>query len=131
MVYDWDLMTRVLHEVQNSADKHFAPRAYAEEEAAARDLAGAPVDNLDHLKTEATNYESLLYNGGFIESRPESEGGTGDNFVLTERGSQLLALIDPSYPGSEHPRELLDAQGEAALVPEVFDELAQQAVRSD
>lgn len=129
MAYDWDLMTRVLHEVQGSADKHFAPRAYAEDEASERDRAGDPVDNLDALKAEAAKYESLLVEGGFIAPRPEEEGGTGDNFVLTERGSQLLALIDHSYPGCEHPREVLDEQGEAALVPEVFDELALKTVR--
>jgi hypothetical protein len=30
MNYNWDLIERLLHEVQNSAGKRFAPRTYAE-----------------------------------------------------------------------------------------------------
>lgn len=32
--YNWDLIERLLHEVQNSAGHSFAPRAYAEDHAA-------------------------------------------------------------------------------------------------
>ncbi|UVE18940.1 transcriptional regulator [Pseudomonas sp. LS44] len=130
MAYNWDLMERLLHEVQNGAGKSFAPRAYAEGLAEELGRAGESIGNLDHFKSQAADYESLLFNGGFIVSRPEEEGGNGENFVLTPRGAQLLALIDTSYPSGEHAREVLDAQGEAALVPEVFDALAEKAVRT-
>jgi len=32
-----------------------------------------------------------LFKRGFIESRPEEEGGNGENFILTPLGAQLLA----------------------------------------
>ncbi|MES2819885.1 MAG: transcriptional regulator [Pseudomonadota bacterium] len=128
MSYNWDLIERLLHEVQNSAGKHFAPRAYAEELAQELERAGEHIGNLDHLKAEAAGYESQLLSAGFIAPRPEEDGGNGENFVLTERGAQLLSMIDSSFPGDEHPREWLDKQGEAALVPEIFDELAAKAV---
>ena len=127
MAYNWDLIERLLHEVQNSADKNFAPRAYAGELAQELERAGEHTNNLDALKAEAADYESQLLGAGFIEPRPEDEGGNGENFVLTPRGLQLLSMIDSSIPGGEHSRELLDEQGAAALAPEVFDATAARA----
>ncbi|HWV08831.1 MAG TPA: transcriptional regulator [Pseudomonas sp.] len=124
MSYNWDLIERLLHEAQNSAGKPFAPRRYAEELADELGQAGEHIDNLDHFRAEATRYESLLLENGFIEPRPESEGGNGENFVLTPRGAQLMAMLDSAIPGGEHPREVLDEAGEAALTAEVFDEVA-------
>jgi hypothetical protein len=89
--------------------------------------AGQPTDNLDALKARATDYEAQLLEAGFIAARPESEGGNGENFVLTDRGLQLLSMIDSSFPGDEHPREVLDKQGLAALTPEIFDKVAAEA----
>lgn len=127
MTYNWDLVERLLHEVQNCAGKSFAPRAYAEELAQELERAGEQIGNLDTLKAQAAEYEAQLLTAGFIATRPEEDGGNGENFVLTERGLQLLSMIDSSFPGDEHPRELLDQKGEAALVPEVFDEVAAKA----
>ena len=72
-----------------------------------------------------------LLQNGFIEPRPEDEGGNGENFILTARGAQLLSMLDSSIPGSERPREVLDEAGEAALTPEVFDRLAPKANLSE
>ena len=127
MSYHWDLIERLLHEVQNSAGKSFAPRAYAEQLAQELERAGEHTDALDRLKAQASEYEAQLLNGGFIAPRPEEEGGNGENFVLTERGLQLLSMIDSSIPGGEHSREVLEQKGSAALVPEVFDEVASEA----
>ncbi|MDD0972551.1 transcriptional regulator [Pseudomonas fontis] len=124
--YDWDLIERLLHEVQNGAGHSFTPRPYAEQHAAQLAAEGNPVPELDHLKTRACEYEKLLYDRGFIASRPEDEGGNGENFVLTERGSRLLSLIDSSIPGNDHPRQVLDEQADA-LDPDTFDELASKA----
>ncbi|SQF99961.1 transcriptional regulator [Paucimonas lemoignei] len=121
--YDWDLVERLLHEVQNSADDTFKPRKYAEEHAAAMAADGEAVGNLDHLKAIAAEYEALLLNRGFIQPRPEDEGGNGENFILSPRGAQLLALIDSSIPGNDHPREVLDDQQDA-LDPATFEEVA-------
>jgi len=126
-MYNWDLIERLLHEAQNSAGKPFAPRRYAEEVAQELGHAGEPVDNLDHFRAEAAHYEAQLLGGGFIEPRPEDEGGNGENFVLTARGAQLLSMLDSSIPGGEHPRELLDEVGTAALTAEVFDRIASSA----
>ena len=82
---------------------------------------------IDILRAEAARYEARLLENGFIEPRPEEEGGNGENFILTARGAQLLSMLDSSIPGSEHPREVLDEAGEAALTPEVFDRLAPKA----
>lgn len=128
--YNWDLIERLLHEVQNGAYKPFKPREYAAEFAADQTAEGVQLEKLDSLKADAQNYEALLLKDGFIEPRPEEEGGNGENFVLTARGASLLSLLDSSIPGSEHPREVLDEKGEAALRPEVFDELAKQAAIS-
>ncbi|MFC6338574.1 transcriptional regulator [Pseudomonas sp. CCM 7891] len=124
--YNWDLIERLLHEVQNSAGDSFAPRKYAEQHAAEKAAAGEPTGNLDELKVTATEYEKLLLDRGFIESRPEEEGGNGENFVLTARGSQLLSLIDSCIPGNDHPRQMLDEQSDA-LDPTTFDEVASKA----
>lgn len=124
--YNWDLIERLLHEVQNSAGHSFTPRPYAEEHAANMAASGEPVENLDHLKTQACQYEKLLLERGFIEPRPEDEGGNGENFVLTPRGASLLSLIDSSIPGNDHPRQVLDDQ-EDALGELTFDEVASKA----
>lgn len=97
--YNWDLIERLLHEVQNG-EGSFAPRKYAEQEAAEKVMAGESTGNLDVLKKTAADYEALLLKRGFIESRPEDEGGNGENFILTPRGAQLLALIDSSIPAT-------------------------------
>lgn len=125
-VYDWDLIERLLHEVQNSAGHNFTPRPYAEQHAAQLAVEGQPVPDLDHLKTRACDYERLLVERGYIETRPEEEGGNGENFVLTARGSRLLSLIDSSIPGNDHPRQVLDEQADA-LDEATFDEVASKA----
>ena len=124
--YNWDLIERLLHEVQNSAGHSFTPRPYAEQYAAAKAAAGEPFENLDHLKTVAGQYEKLLLLRGYIEPRPEDQGGNGENYILTPRGSSLLSLIDSSIPGNEHPRQVLDEQ-EDALDELTFDEVASKA----
>lgn len=121
--YDWDLIERLLHEVQNGAGQSFTPRPYAEQHAAALAAKGQSVGDLDQLKTRACEYEKLLFQRGFIESRPEEDGGNGENFVLTERGSRLLSLIDSAIPGSDSPRMKLDQQ-EDALDEFTFDQVS-------
>ncbi|MGE8385957.1 MAG: transcriptional regulator, partial [Pseudomonas putida] len=49
IAYDWDLIERLLHEVQNGAGHSFTPRPYAEQHAAAQAAKGEPVGDLDHL----------------------------------------------------------------------------------
>ncbi|MDR2306868.1 MAG: hypothetical protein LBE53_06705 [Paucimonas sp.] len=124
--YDWDLIERLLHEVHNGAGHSFTPRPYAEQHAAALAAKGQPPGDLDHLKTRACEYEKRLLERGFIESRPEEVGGNGENFVLTERGSRLLSLIDSSIPGFEYPRQVLDQQ-EDALDENTFDWVSAEA----
>ena len=123
--YNWDLIERLLHEVQNG-EGSFAPRKYAEQEAAEKATAGESTGNLDALKKTAADYEALLFKRGFIESRPEEEGGNGENFVLTARGASLLSLIDSSIPGNDHPLQVLNQQSDA-LDPVIFDTLAAKA----
>ncbi|WP_313024963.1 transcriptional regulator [Pseudomonas lopnurensis] len=123
MSYKWDLIQRLLHEVQTGANDSFKPRRYAEEHAAQLESEGQPLPNLDSLRAEAADYESLLFEGGFIVSRPEEQGGNGENFVLTERGMRLLEILDGRQDDNALRQRLMD-KGEAALVPEVFDELA-------
>lgn len=123
MTYNWDLMLRLLREAQKPGNEAFAPRHYADEHAIAMADAGQPLPNLDSLKAEAQNYESLLFEGGFMVSRPEEQGGNGENFVLTERGSRLLEMLEGETAASAH-RQRLDDKGEAALTPEIFDALA-------
>lgn len=125
VIYNWALIERLLHEVQNGAGKPFAPRVYAEELAAAQAAKGEPVGNLDHFKTQASEYEALLLKRGFIVSRPEEEGGTGENFVLTGLGSRLLSMIDSSIPGNDHPLQVLDQQADA-LDAETFERLSKK-----
>ncbi len=124
--YNWGLIERLLHEAQNSAGHSFTPRPYAEQEAAQTAAQGEPVENLDHLKTLACEYEKLLLDRGYFEPRPEDQGGNGENFILTPRGSSLLSLIDSSIPGNDHPRQVLDEQ-EDALDPVTFDDVASKA----
>ncbi|MBY8971022.1 MULTISPECIES: transcriptional regulator [Pseudomonas] len=123
--YNWDLIERLLHEVQNG-EGSFAPRKYAEQEAADKATAGEDTGNLDALKKTAADYEALLFKRGFIESRPEEEGGNGENFILTARGASLLALIDSSIPGHEHPRQVMNEQ-EDALEEATFDQVSSKA----
>jgi hypothetical protein len=123
--YNWDLIERLLHEVQNG-EGSFAPRKYAEQEAADKATAGESIGSLDALKKTAADYEALLFKRGFIESRPEEQGGNGENFILTPRGASLLSLIDSSIPGNAHPRQVMDEQ-EDALDPETFDRVACEA----
>lgn len=124
--YDWDLIERLLHEVQNGADKPAAPSEYAEQHAAAQAAVGGNSGDLGALKNRATELQALLLERGFIESRPESEGGNGENFILTPRGSSLLAMIDSSIPGNDHPRQVLNEQADA-LDPATFDEASSKA----
>ena len=86
MSYNWDLIERLLHEVQNSADKNFAPRAYAGELAQELERAGEHTNNLDALKAEAADYESQLLGAGFIEPRPEGEGGLASHEAMHRLG---------------------------------------------
>ncbi len=125
--HNWDLIERILHDVQNSAGQAFVPRRCAEELAEALQQAGQEVKDVDGLKAQADRYEAELLAGGFIAPRPQSEGGNGENFILTPRGSQLLSMIDSTFPGEQHPREVLDRHGLAALTPEVFDGLGPRA----
>ena len=82
--------------------------------------------DVDHLKTRACEYEKLLFERGFIETRPPEEGGNGENFVLTPRGSRLLSLLDRSIPGDTHPREVLNEQ-EDPLDEATFDKVSSKA----
>lgn len=123
MTYDWDLMLRLLREAHNSENRTFTPRQYADEHAVAMSDAGQPLPNLDSLKAEAQNYESALFEGEFMVTRPEEQGGNGENFVLTERGARLMEMLEGGAGGTA-ARQRLDEQGEAALVPEVFDGLS-------
>lgn len=125
--HNWDLIERMLHGVQNSSGQAFVPRRCAEELAEALQQADQNVEDIDGLKAQADRYEATLLGGGFIEPRPEADGGNGENFILTPRGSQLLSMIDSTFPGEEHPREVLDQHGLEALTPEVFDSLAPRA----
>ncbi|MHB0819365.1 transcriptional regulator [Stutzerimonas stutzeri] len=122
MTYNWSLMLRLLQEAQKPGNEPFTPRQYAEEHAVALEDGGQPMPNLDSLKADAQNYESLLFEGGFIVSRPEEQGGNGENFILTERGQRLLDILQ-ERGADVGLRQRLDDKGQAALVPEVFDEL--------
>ena len=53
--YNWDLIERLLHEVQNG-EGSFAPRKYAEQEAADKATAGEFTGDLDALKKTAADY---------------------------------------------------------------------------
>ena len=121
--YNWALIERLLHEVQNGAGKPFTPRVYAEQYAVDLQNQGQAVGDVNELKELACIYEALLLKQGFIAPRPEDEGGTGENFVLTERGSRLLSLIDSAIPGNAHPLQVLNEQADP-LDPATFDALA-------
>jgi hypothetical protein len=124
--YNWDLIERLLHEVQNGAGHSFTPQPYAEQHAAERRSLGESAANLDDLTKQIHQYEQLLLDRGFIEPRARSDGGNGENFTLTLRGSSLLSLLDSSIPGNDHPRQVLDDQTDA-LDPATFDDLAAKA----
>ena len=64
-------------------------------------------------------YEKLLLARGYIEPRPEEQGGSGSNYILTPCGSSLLSLIDSSIPGNDHPRQVLDEQEDALAEAEI------------
>jgi hypothetical protein len=125
MNYDWDLMLRLLREAHKSGNETFTPRQYADEHALAMEEAGRPMPNMDSLKAEAQNYESLLFEGGFMVARPEDQGGNGENFILTDRGVRLMQMLEGGAGGTENRRRL-DEKGEAIFAPEVFDGVATQ-----
>ena len=100
--YKWDLIERLLHEVQNG-EGSFAPRKYAEQEAAEKATAGDFNGDLDALKKTAADYEALLFKRGFIESLRGQGGKARTHFDAA--GGPLLALID-SPPGYDHPRQV-------------------------
>ncbi|MEX6667481.1 transcriptional regulator [Pseudomonas sp. W2-17] len=100
--YDWDLIERLLHHVQNS------------------------VAIEDASETHAAELRALLLERGFIATHMSGAGGNGEGVSLTPRGASLLALIDSSIPGNDHPRQVLDEQADA-LDPETFDEVAAKA----
>ncbi|MCF7535409.1 hypothetical protein [Pseudomonas petrae] len=100
--YDWDLIERLLHDVQNS------------------------VANAGASEASATELKALLHERGFIGAHTSGAGGNGEGASLTPRGASLLALIDSSIPGNDHPRQVLDEQADA-LDPETFDEVAAKA----
>lgn len=121
--YDWPLIERLLHEVQNGANQDFTPHRYAQDHADATTAQGDVSAAVNQLATQADDYQKLLLDRGFIEQRPDGEGGTGRNFQLTLRGSSLLSLVDSSIPDNDHGLEVLDEQDDA-LDPTTFDELA-------
>ncbi|KFE44797.1 hypothetical protein [Pseudomonas congelans] len=96
MTYNWDLIERLLHEVQNN---------------------GTP--------STSTEFDTLL-NRSYIEPRPREEGGDGSTYMLTKRGASLLALIDSSIPGNDHPRQVLNEQAGDPLDPALFDSIAKK-----
>ncbi|EGH97387.1 MULTISPECIES: hypothetical protein [Pseudomonas syringae group] len=96
MTYNWDLIERLLHDVQN-----------------------------DGVKSTATEFETLL-NRGFIEPLPHVEGGDGSTYILTALGARLLALIDSSIPGNDHPRQVLNEQAGDPLDRSIFEEIAKK-----
>jgi hypothetical protein len=100
--YDWDLIERLLHDVQNSAG------------------------NADSLNASGAELQALLLERGFLETLTSSEAGGGEHLGLTPRGASLLALIDSSIPGDDHPRQVLNEQADA-LDPATFDEVASKA----
>jgi len=100
--YDWDVIERLLHDVQNS------------------------VASADASEASATELKALLLELGFIAAHTSGAGGNGQGASLTPRGASLLAMIDSSIPGNEHPRQVLDEQGDA-LDTATFDEVASKA----
>lgn len=121
MNYNWDLIERLLHDVQNSGGS-FDSQEYT----TAKASEGEAVADAGSLQAEAAQLKELLTNRGFIQSRPPEEDSGRSKLILTPRGSSLLALIDSSIPGNDHPREVLDRQ-EDGLDPATFDEVASKA----
>jgi len=120
MGYDWDLMERLLQRARDCAGVNFTPRAYAEELAREKEeREGRIPGDMDDMRLRAADYEALLLEGGFIEPRPQALGGTGENFMPTQRGVRLLEMLQ-----QPNGRALLDEQGNNALTPEVFDGLS-------
>ncbi|MCP1650143.1 transcriptional regulator [Pseudomonas sp. GD04087] len=130
MSYDWDLIERLLLHAQECADQPYKARECGEQVAEQHRLQGEPSHaSVDHLKRIAGDLEGDLLRNDYIRERPVEHGGTGNNFELTERGTELLTLISRSFPDHLVFRQLLDEQGEAALLPERFDLLAERATR--
>ncbi|MBD8709794.1 MULTISPECIES: transcriptional regulator [Pseudomonas] len=100
--YDWDLIERLLHHVQNS------------------------VAIADASEASAAELRALLLERGFIAAHTSGDGGNGEGATLTPRGASLLAMIDSSIPGNDHPRQVLDEQADA-LDKATFDEVASKA----
>lgn len=123
MGYDWELMALLLQRARDSAGGvSFTPRGYAEELARDREERGGQMPgNMDEFRLLAADYESLLFEGSFIESRPPEQGGNGENFILTQRGIRLLDMLEDTTGGG---RALLDGKGLNALTPEIFDGLS-------
>ncbi|WP_282366806.1 transcriptional regulator [Pseudomonas sp. PS02290] len=100
--YDWDLIERLLHHVQNS------------------------VAIADASEASAAELRALLLERGFIAAHTSGDGGNSEGATLTPRGASLLAMIDSSIPGNDHPRQVLDEQADA-LDKATFDEVASKA----
>lgn len=130
MTYDWDLIEHLLVQAQQCANQPYKARESGEEVAEERLAQGEPVPGgVDHLERVAGDLEGVLFDGGFIQARPRSHGGTSNNFELSARGLQLLTLISRSFPDHLVFRRQLDEQGEDALSAETFDRLAADAAR--
>lgn len=71
IAYDWDLIERLLHEVQNGAGHSFTPRPYAEQHAAALAAKGEPLGDIDHLKTRACEYENCCSSVALSKAGPK------------------------------------------------------------
>ncbi len=125
--YNWDLIERLLHEVQNERRSQLCSSGLCGRSTRRRKRQKASRSkNLDHLKAVAGEYEKLLLERGYIEPRPEEKRAATANFVLTPRGSRLLSLIDSSIPGKLIiPRQVLDEQ-EDALDEFTFDDFGFQ-----
>jgi hypothetical protein len=130
MSYDWDLIERLLLRAQECADQPYKARECGKEVAEQHRLQGEPVSGSDdRIRQIADDLERDLLANGYIQRRPHEHGGTGNNVELTERGTELLTLISRSFPDHLVFRQLLDEQGEAALLAERFDLLAERATR--
>ncbi|AZD59505.1 Transcriptional regulator [Pseudomonas chlororaphis subsp. aurantiaca] len=74
--YNWDLIERLLHEVQNGAGHSFTPRPYAEQHAAAKAAEGEATGNLDELKSTAAAYENCCWTGVSSSRVPRRKAAT-------------------------------------------------------
>lgn len=116
--YNWDLIERLLHKVQSTkAGEAFDTDAHAEELARTQQAEGATPEALSTLQADAAHYMPLLVERGFVQN------AQGAGYALTENGARLLALLDSSIPDSEHPRDVLNEQGDA-LDPATFEALS-------